>query len=359
MTLLSPARTPPSLKGFPLSVTLASLGWNDQLDAEFGPYRPQFAPARVVRLDRGAADVLTDAGGQRIELTPDLVDLTVGDWVAVAPDGDVAAVLARRTAIVRAASDGESRAQTLVANVDHVLIVVPAIPRPRLGMVERLVALAWDSGATPVVTVTKVDVCPDPDLVSSEVAQAAPGCDVIVLSAQTGEGMTAVTGYDQPGYSLCLLGRSGAGKSTLANALLGRNQMAVSEVRRDGKGRHTTTHRELVQLPGGGVLIDTPGLRGVGMWIADDGVAQTFPEIEALLDRCRFNDCRHVTEPGCAVLAAVADGSLPQRRLDSWRKLGREAEWIAARHDSRLQRERSRQWRRIHVEVRRSGRIRP
>jgi ribosome biogenesis GTPase len=135
--------------------------------------------------------------------------------------------------------------------------------------------------------------------------------------------------------------------------------MAVSPVRRDGKGRHTTTHRELMPLPGGGVLIDTPGLRGVGVWIADDGVAQAFPDIESLIGRCRFSDCRHDTEPDCAVLAAIGDGSLPQRRLDSWRKLGREAEWIAARHDVRLRRERARAWRQVHLEVRRSGRTRP
>jgi ribosome biogenesis GTPase len=260
---------------------------------------------------------------------------------------------------VRASPGGESRAQALVANIDDVLIVIPAIPRPRLGMVERLVALAWDSGATPVLVVTKVDVSPDPDATAADVAQAAPGCDIVLTSALSGEGMAEMSGYDRPGRSLCLLGRSGAGKSTLANALVGCEWMAVTDVRRDGKGRHTTTHRELIALPGGGVLIDTPGLRGVGMWIADDGVAQTFPEIESLATACRFNDCRHLTEPGCAVLAAVADGALPQRRLDSWRKLGREAEWIAARSDTRLQRERARAWRQIHLEVRRSGRTRP
>jgi ribosome biogenesis GTPase len=133
--------------------------------------------------------------------------------------------------------------------------------------------------------------------------------------------------------------------------------MDVSEVRRDGKGRHTTTHREMVGLPAGGVLIDTPGLRSVGVWLEDDGRAQTFPEIEELIDQCRFRDCAHDAEPGCAVLAAVASGAVDQRRLDSWRKLGREAEWIAARQDVRLQRARSREWRRITVEMR--NRVRP
>lgn len=342
-----------------MSELLSSLGWDDRFAADFAPYLDSHSPARVIRVDRGAADALGTDGVRRVPLDDGLTDITVGDWLALGRDAAVAAVLPRRTAIRRASPTGESVAQALVANIDLVLVVVPAIPRPRLGMVERLVSLSWDSGATPVVVITKIDVLPDPEDVSAEVAESAPGCDVVMVSAFTGEGMAELAGFDRFGTSLCLVGRSGAGKSTLANALLGVEQMAVTEVRRDGKGRHTTTHRELMALPNGGVLIDTPGLRGVGMWIADDGVAQTFPEIESLVELCRFNDCGHVSEPGCAVLEAVRDGTLPQRRLDSWRKLGREAEWIAARHDVRLQRERARSWRLIAAETRRSGRIRP
>jgi ribosome biogenesis GTPase len=346
------------LKGFPLSAFLSSLGWDDRFAADFAPYEERHTPARVARVDRGAAELISEVGGMRVDLSFDHADVTVGDWVAVI-DGAITAVLPRHTAIVRASASGESVGQALVANVDRVLIAVPAIPRPKLGMVERLVALAWDSGASPVVVVTKIDVSPDPDSVSAEMAQAAPGCDVVGVSALSGEGMAAICEYDNPGSSLCLIGRSGAGKSTLANALLGAERMAVSEVRQDGKGRHTTTHRELMSMPGGGVLIDTPGLRGVGMWIADDGVAQTFPEIESLLDECRFSDCAHVSEPGCAVLGAVSDGTLPQRRLDSWRKLGREAEWIASRNDARLRQQRTRAWKQLSAQTRRSGRIRP
>jgi ribosome biogenesis GTPase len=313
--------------------------------------------ARVARIDRGAADLVSDSGHCRVNVQP-AIDLAVGDWVTA--DGtDLLAVEPRRTAIVRAASSGESRAQTLVANVDLVLVAVPAFPPPRLGIVERLVALAWDSGATPVVVITKADLAAEPDALRRDVAMGAVGCDVLLASATTGEGMAAVQCLDQPGRTLCLVGRSGAGKSTLANALMGSEQMLVSKVRRDGKGRHTTTHRELMPLPGGGVLIDTPGLRGVGMWIAEDGVAQTFPEIEELAARCRFGDCRHDTEPGCAITEAIATGELPQRRLDSWRKLEREAAWMASRHDARLRKERQREWRQISREVRRSGAIRP
>jgi ribosome biogenesis GTPase / thiamine phosphate phosphatase len=340
-----------------LSAFLISLGWDGRFAADFAPYSASHLAARVTRVDRGAADLACETGVARVAL-PAGCDLTVGDWVALADD-QVAAVLPRRTAIIRASASGESSGQALVANVDTVLVAVPAVPRPRLGMVERLVALAWDSGATPVIVVTKIDVSPDPADTCAEVGQASPGCRVVGVSAITGEGMADLLAHDRVGTSMCVIGRSGVGKSTLANALLGTDRMAVTEVRRDGKGRHTTTHRELMALPGGGVLIDTPGLRGVGMWLAEDGVAQTFPEIEELVVGCRFGDCAHLTEPGCAVLAAVADGSLPQRRLDSWRKLAREAEWMAARHDVRLQRERARAWKQLSAEVRRSGRIRP
>jgi ribosome biogenesis GTPase len=346
------------VKGLPLSALLSSLGWDDRFAAELASHPESSRPARVTRVDRGAAEVIAESGPIRVDLSPQLGEVTVGDWVCVADDASVLAVLPRRTAIVRASPTGQSSAQALVANIDDVLVVVPAIPRPRLAMVERLVALAWDSGATPVVVVTKIDVSHDPAAIGAEAAEAAPGCEVIEVSAHTGEGMNRIAALDQPGRSLCLVGRSGAGKSTLANALLGSEQMAVSEVRRDGKGRHTTTHRELMSLPGGGVLIDTPGLRGVGMWIADDGVAQTFPEIEELAAQCRFGDCAHVSEPGCAVLAAVDDGTLPQRRLDSWRKLAREARWIASRSDARLRQEDARRWKQISAENRRSGRVR-
>lgn len=342
-----------------MSSLLASLGWDDRFAAEFEPYEETHNAARVTRVDRGAADVIGDAGYLRVELTFQFSDLTVGDWVAITDGGEIVASLPRRTAIVRAAPSGESSAQALVANVDRVLIVVPAIPRPRLGMVERLVALAWDSGASPVVIVAKIDVSPDPEETCAQIAESAPGCDVLAVSALTGEGMDAVRDLDQPGVSLCLVGRSGAGKSTLANALLGHDQMAVSDVRRDGKGRHTTTHRELVQLPGGGVLVDTPGLRSAGLWIAQDGLGLAFPELEALAADCRFADCGHVSEPGCEVLAAVEEGTLSVARLDRWRKLQREAEWIASRSDARLRAERRRAWKYVHREVRRSGRIRP
>jgi ribosome biogenesis GTPase / thiamine phosphate phosphatase len=342
---------------------LTSLGWDDALTAAHEPLTHTHLAARVSRVDRGAVDVLVDGsdgelvtGRARWRSTDPAP--AVGDWVALAddPTGPVVDVIhPRRTAIARAAASGRSEAQVLAANVDLVVVTVSAVPEPRPGMVERLVALAWDSGATPLVVVTKSDLTPDTDAIVADLAESAPGVDVVAVSALEEGGVGAFAAYRQPGRTLCLLGKSGAGKSTLANALLGQEQFATGEVRRDGKGRHTTTHRELVVLPGGGVLLDTPGLRGAGLWVSDEGLDRTFADVEELVEQCRFTDCGHETEPGCEVLAAVDDGRLPQRRLDSWRKLQREARWMASRSDARLRAEHRRQWKIVTMEMRRSG----
>jgi ribosome biogenesis GTPase len=354
----------PSPKGSRvLHSVLVSLGWDSSYDAEFAPYADYAVPARVVRVDRGAVDVITADNPLRVETSSSTEPLAVGDWVALVATDDrrwiIDAVLSRRSAIRRAVVTGESHAQVVAANVDLVLVTTPAIPEPRIGMVERMVALAWDSGATPVVVLTKADLVPDADDVATELAASAPGVTVVSVSAATPQGLDGLHGFLAPGRTLCLLGRSGAGKSTLVNALLGSEHLLTREIRADGKGRHTTTHRELVLLPGGACLIDTPGLKGVGLWLSEDGLDRAFSDVEALIPRCRFSDCRHDTEPGCAVLAAIHDGSLPERRLDSWRKLQREAAWMAGRTDARLRSEQSRRWRAVHMEMRRSGRPRP
>lgn len=340
--------------------TLASLGWDPFYTAEFAPYSDTAVPGRVVRVDRGAADVLT--ADNPVRVTTD-EPLAVGDWVALVATDDrrwsVDSVLARKSAIRRAVVTGESQAQVVAANVDVVLIAVPAVPEPRIGMVERMVALAWDSGATPVVVLTKADLVGDAETMAADLAVSAPGVDVVAVSATTAGGLAPLDPYLAPGRTLCLLGRSGAGKSTLANGLLGTDHLATRDIRSDGKGRHTTTHRELVVLPAGGCLVDTPGLKGVGLWLGDDGLDRAFADIEELVPLCRFADCRHESEPGCAVLAAIDAGGLAERRLDSWRKLQREAVWMASRTDARLRAERSRKWRAISQEMRRSGRARP
>jgi ribosome biogenesis GTPase len=214
-------------------------------------------------------------------------------------------------------------------------------------------ALSWESGAQPVVVLTKADLVPDAMTLSylvQDVETTAPGVQVLSVSAATGEGIDVLAAVVSGGTSV-LLGQSGAGKSTLANALLGEEVMEVQATRdADGKGRHTTTTRNLLALPGGGVLIDTPGLRGVGLWDAETGVGQVFAEIEGLAGECRFHDCAHEAEPGCAVLAAIDSGELPERRLDSYRKLMRENQRIVAKTDARLRAEIRRDWKRRGAE---------
>jgi ribosome biogenesis GTPase len=230
----------------------------------------------------------------------------------------------------------------LAANVDTVAIAVSLAVAVDLGRTERLLALAWESGARPVVVLTQSDAASGPDAAADaleRVAAAAPGVDVVACSAATGEGVDVVRAVLTG--TVVLVGPSGAGKSTLGNALLGAEVLATGAVRAgDGKGRHTTVRRELLPLPGGGVLIDTPGLRGVGLFEASTGLERAFADVEELAAGCRFGDCAHDAEPGCAVLAAVEGGVLPRRRLDSYRKLLRENEWAASRTDARLRAER-------------------
>ncbi|MER0448989.1 ribosome small subunit-dependent GTPase A [Streptomyces sp. Edi4] len=346
---------------------LAAYGWDDVWAAEFAPYAEQgLVPGRVVRVDRGQCDVVTASGTLRADtafVTPHdpMRVICTGDWAAVEPAGDprfVRAYLPRRTAFVRGTSSNRSEAQILAANVDMAIIAVSLAVELDLGRIERFLALAWESGAQPVVVLTKCDLVPDPVGLSyllQDVETTAPGVRVLAVSAATGEGVEMLGELVAGGTSV-LLGQSGAGKSTLANALLGEEVMAVQAAREvDGKGRHTTTTRNLLVLPGGGVLIDTPGLRGVGLYDAESGVGQAFSEIEELAADCRFHDCAHLAEPGCAVLEAVEDGSLPQRRLESYRKLLRENRRIVAKTDARLRAGIRREWKAKGAEGRANG----
>jgi ribosome biogenesis GTPase len=337
--------------------SLYPYGWDDAWAAEFAPYAEQgLLPGRVVRVDRGQCDLMTAEGLVRADtafVTPHdpLRVICTGDWAAVETAGTpryVKAYLPRRTAFVRSTSSKRSEGQILAANVDHAIIVVSLAVELDLGRVERFLALAWESGAQPLVVLTKADLVPDPVTLShlvQDVEATAPGVQVLTVSSLTGEGTDVLAAVVGDGTSV-LLGISGAGKSTLANALLGVEAMDTQEAREtDGKGRHTTTTRNLLALPGGGVLIDTPGLRGVGLWDAETGVGQVFSEIEEYADRCRFHDCAHQAEPGCAVLAAVDSGELPERRLESYRKLLRENQRIVAKTDARVRAEIRRDWR--------------
>lgn len=360
------------MKGHPLSssfspsssTALLPFGWDSEWEAAFAPYAERgLVPGRVVRVDLGQCDIVTEHGVVRADttyVTPNdpLRVICTGDWAAVDPDGSpryVRDYLPRRTAFVRSTSSKRSQGQILAANIDHAIIAVSLAAELDLGRVERFLALAWESGAQPLVVLTKADLVPDPVGLSylvQDVETVAPGVPVLPVSAVTGEGVDVVQALVAGGTTV-LLGVSGAGKSTLTNTLLGADTMAVQAVRDiDGKGRHTTTTRNLFPLPGGGVLIDTPGLRGVGLWDAGTGVGQVFAEIEELARDCRFHDCAHQAEPGCAVLAAVEDGGLPERRLASYRKLLRENQHIVAKNDARLRAEMRREWKRRGAEGR-------
>ncbi|MEV7276800.1 ribosome small subunit-dependent GTPase A [Streptomyces sp. NPDC093111] len=346
--------------------TLASYGWDADWADAFAPHAEAgLVPARVVRVDRGRCETVAAARADaaapvtplRADTGPVLgADPTTapctGDWAAVeaapATGGGpvVRALLPRRTRFTRSTSSARSEGQVLAANIDLAVIAVSLAVELDLGRLERFLSLAWSSGAQPLVVLTKTDLVPDITHLVTDVAEAGPGAEVFPVSAFDGHGLDALAGA-LAGRTSALLGQSGVGKSTLVNALLGAEEQESGEVRgSDGKGRHTTTARDLLPLPAGGLLIDTPGLRGVGLWEANDGLTQVFAEIEELAARCRFHNCEHHAEPGCAVLAAVEDGTLSHRRFESYRKLLRESAWIASRTDARLRAELGREWRR-------------
>lgn len=288
-------------------------------------------PGRVVRVERAPAEqgftsaaivrtaddeVLAASTGDR---------LAAGDWVAVRIVDEetrlVHAVLPRRSALRRQDPGSGQAEQLLATNVDLVLIVAP-LDRLRVSRVERELLVAWESGARPVVVLSKADVTEDTAAAADVMARRTGGAEVVTTSARTGEGIDRISALLRPNLTAVLFGPSGAGKSSLANALLGGEVLATGEVRdADHRGRHTTTSRQLVPLPGGGVLIDTPGIRSIGVWGGEEGLSAAFADVEELAAACRFRDCRHEREPGCAVRDAVATGTLDAARLDSYRKL--------------------------------------
>jgi ribosome biogenesis GTPase len=313
---------------------LSLLGWTPGLDAAL----PAGArPGRVARVDRGRLTVLTADGELRAHPAPALLEdagPAVGDWVALR--GELAvAVLPRRTAFTRVVAGRTSAEQVVAANLDLVLVVDALTTAPRLRRVERYLAVAWGSGATPVVVLTKADLCDDVPAALAAVAEDAVGVDVLAVSSVTGEGLDAVRALLGPGRTAAMVGPSGVGKSSLANALAGTAVAATRGIREtDGRGRHTTTARQLHRLPGGGLLVDTPGMRELGL-VDDEGIDTAYADVTELAARCRFRDCAHRTEPGCAVAAAIADGRLDPARYTAWRKLQAEAHRQALRSDAR------------------------
>jgi ribosome biogenesis GTPase len=315
-----------------------ALGWDERFDAAWAALGRPGAPGRVSRLDRGWSSVLRAAGDEEpLRIRNIGADVAVGDWVVPDPDEErVEHVLERTSAFVRRASFEGSRfeAHTLAANVDVVFLVHALGAPPNQRRLERELVLAFDSGATPVVVLTKVDLVDDPEPARRELAEVALGVPVLLVSGRTGLGIEAVRAEAEGGRTLAFLGASGVGKSTLVNALVGHDVQATREVREgDQRGRHTTVAAELVALPGGGWLIDTPGVRALNLWLSGHGIERAFRDVFDLMDHCRFRDCKHDREPGCAVTAAIEAGSLDPARLRSLERLV--AEEAALEHEQR------------------------
>jgi ribosome biogenesis GTPase len=348
-----------------LEAPIEALGWDDAWASELARLEDDnLIPARVAAQHRGEFVLWSEAGELRAELPGRLrYDAgvggslpAVGDWVAAqvrALEGraTIRSVLPRRTAISRKQAFKEAVEQVLAANVDTAFLLNGIDTDFSARRLERYLTLAWESGAQPVVVLTKTDLNGDLGEKLLEVESVALGVNVHAVSNVTGEGIDAVRAELRPAGTAVLLGSSGVGKSSLLNRLAGRELMRTSALAADGTGRHTTTHRELIRLPGGALVIDTPGLRELQLWDGDSSAS--FADVEALAAECRFADCAHVHEPGCAVLAAVDDGTLALDRLRSWRKLQRELASIAARSDRRLRAERKRRWKQHARSIRR------
>ncbi len=328
--------------------SLESLGWNEHFRNAFAGMEAEgYAPARVMLQERElysvcgaegefAAEV---AGRMRHEALGPEEYPAVGDWVAVRlPQGEgraaVHAVLPRRTKFSRQAAGERTAEQVVAANVDVVFLVSGLDGDFNLRRIERYLTAAWESGANPVIVLNKADICDDPEGRATVVEDVAPGAPVHTVSALTGDGLDVVRSYLRPGRTIGFLGSSGVGKSTIINALLGRAVQPVQAVRDgDDRGRHTTTRRELFLLEEGGLLLDTPGMRELQLWGGSEGAETTFQEIAELAESCRFRDCHHEGEPGCAVSGAVDAGELSPERLESYHKLQREMRYMETRRD--------------------------
>ena len=334
-------------------MTLAELGWNDFFAEAFAPYAAEgCVPGRVTLELKGFFEVTAEDRARLSEVTGKFIHAArttadypaIGDWVAITPQAGedmrahIHAVLPRRTKFSRKAAGIEAVEQVVAANVDTVFLVSGLDGNFHLHRLERYLAAAWSSGAQPVVLLNKADLNDDTATITTGIAGIAPNVPVFVVSAQTRRGLKALADYLVPGRTIALLGSSGVGKSTLINRLVGERVQFTQEVREaDNKGRHTTTQRELFVAPSGVIVIDTPGMREISPWDAGAGIAAAFDDVAAVAARCKFRDCTHTVEPGCAVQAALADGSLTTERWQAYLRMQRASTYEVRRVDRSAQ----------------------
>jgi len=343
---------------------LEDLGWDASFAEAFEPYaNDNLIPARVAARHHGPCELLCERGRLGGLPAGHLGDdglPAVGDWVAVRPlEGErkavIEAVLPRRSAFARKEAWRRSVAQVVAANVDTVFAVTAFGFDLNPRRLERYLTATWDSGAVPAIVVNKLDLADDPAAELAEVEAVALGVPVHAVSAATGEGLDALEAHLERGKTVALLGSSGVGKSTLVNRLCGHDVLVTAETSAGGRGRHTTSHRELVPLPSGALLLDTPGMRELQLWADESALDTTFAEIAELAAECYFSDCSHEHEPRCAVQAALADGTLPAERFTSYRKLQRELRALERRKDARLRAEAKKEVRRFSRSIRKMG----
>ena len=344
--------------------TLESLGWTAALaDANAVHAANGHRPARVVAEDRGSYQVIGQAGEQRASVTGRFRHETsdpaefpaVGDWVAVetSPAGDttIHAVLPRRSALIRQAAGRRTVAQVVGANLDIVFVVASLNGDLNLRRLERYIAVAWESGAQPIVLLSKADLADDTGPIVADVEGVAAGATVLIVSSFDGRGVDEVRALIGPGRTAAFVGSSGVGKSTLLNRLAGEERATVNEIREaDARGRHTTTRRQIHRLPEGGLVLDTPGMRELALWDGQ-GLEQSFGDLDELAAGCRFSDCAHGAEPDCAVQDAIADGTVPADRLAAWRKLQKETRHHERQVDVLARNEERRRWKAISKSV--------
>ncbi len=345
-------------------MSLEQLGWDPFFATAFAACAgPGEIAGRVARADRGRylaftadGEIDTETSGRFRHLAPQASGRPVaGDWVVLAAEGRrITAVLPRRTCFSRKQAGERTEEQVLASNVDVVFLVAGLDGDFNPRRLERYLLLAWESGATPVIVLNKSDACEDPQRAIADTRAVAAGASVLLLSALNDDGLGQLGACVATGQTAALLGSSGVGKSTIVNRLLGRQAQRVQPVRdSDSRGRHTTTHRELIPLPEGWLLMDTPGLRELQLWGTGDGIERVFTDIAALAEQCRFRDCRHQGEPGCAVAEAIEQGRIETDRLESYTKLQRELDYLERKQDTRAAAEQNRVWRNIHRAMRR------